>query len=50
MKTINNYYIDENNNKWNKNLFTREQIERYEKSLNNCSNCINCSDCSDYSR
>ena len=42
----NNYWIDENNNKWNANIYTKEQAIKYSRSLVNCNDCSDCSDCS----
>lgn len=41
MKKINNYWVDENNNKWSCSLYTEEQ------AIKNCSSCIDCHDCMD---
>jgi hypothetical protein len=49
MKTINNYWVDENNNRWSKTLYTQTQAEEESKTLTNCSDCSGCSDCSDCS-
>jgi hypothetical protein len=32
-------------NKWNANIFTKEEAEKQEKTLINCSNCIDCIRC-----
>lgn len=39
------YWIDSKNNKWDKKLYTKEEAEKYSKSLFNCSECINCIGC-----
>ena len=49
MKKGNNYWIDENNNKWGCNYYTKEQAEKNSKTLTNCSDCSDCRDCSDCS-
>ena len=45
MKTINNYWVDENNNRWSKTLYTQTQAKEKSKTLTNCSDCSDCSDC-----
>lgn len=45
MKKVNNYYVDDNNNKWNNEFYTEEQAIKNSKSLTKCFNCVNCSDC-----
>lgn len=45
LKKINRYWVDENNNRWNIEIYTEEQAEKYSKSLVNCYNCINCINC-----
>ena len=45
MKKINNYWVDENNNKWWCGNTTEEQAIAYSESLIACSNCYNCHDC-----
>ena len=49
MKKEGNYYVDENNNKWNCYIYTEEQAIKYSGTLNNCYNMINCSYCSNCS-
>ena len=49
MEENNTHWIDLNNNKWLKSVYTKEQAERYSNSLSNCSDCSNCSNCSDCS-
>lgn len=49
MKTVNNYYVDDRNNKWSKSIYTEDQAEKNSKSLINCSDCSRCSRCSDCS-
>lgn len=46
IKELNNYWIDENNNTWNKNRYTKEKATVYSKTLVNCYNCRDCHDCS----
>ena len=45
MKQINGYWTDENNNRWDIEIYTEEQAENFSKSLVNCRNCYNCHDC-----
>lgn len=45
MKQINRYWVDENNNRWNIEICTEEQAEKYSQSLVNCYNCHNCRNC-----
>jgi hypothetical protein len=49
LKTINGYHIDDNDNKWDANIYTIKQAEKYSKTLTNCVNCSNCSYCSNCS-
>jgi hypothetical protein len=44
MKLINNYWVDENNNKWNEANCSEEQAIENSKSLINCSHCSDSSD------
>jgi hypothetical protein len=41
---IKGYWVVETN-KWNANIYTKEQAEKYADTLINCTNCINCSYC-----
>ena len=60
MKENNTHCIDpNNNNKWSKSIYTKEQAKKHFKSLidcsdcsdcSNCSNCKYCSNCSDFNR
>lgn len=47
IKTINgiDYYIDNNNNKWNTNKWTKSEAIALSKSLIDCENCLDCYDC-----
>ena len=47
IKQINGYWVDENNNRWDIEIYTEEQAEEFSKSLVNCYNCYNCCDCHD---
>ena len=47
MKQINGYWTDENNNRWDIEIYTEEQAKKYSKSLVNCHNCDDCSYCCD---
>lgn len=47
MKQINKYWVDENNNRWDIEIYTEEQAEKFSKSLVNCYNCHNCRNCHD---
>lgn len=40
-----NYYIDNNNNKWNTNKWTKDEAIALSKSLIDCENCLDCYDC-----
>lgn len=46
-KTIGNteYWVDENNNWWSKENYTKEQAEKALESLVDCYHCIDCVDC-----
>jgi len=46
MKKENGYYIDENNNRWDCNLYTEDQAKKNSESLIDCSDCSDCSRCS----
>jgi len=50
MEKINNYWVDENNNRWDASNNTEKQAQEKSKSLVDCSNCRNCSDCKNYIR
>lgn len=41
-----NYWIDDFNNKWDSQIYTKEQAKKFSSTLSSCENCINCSDCS----
>jgi len=45
MKNENGYWIDENNNKWNKNIYSEEAAKKWSKTLINCYYCTNCTNC-----
>ena len=45
MTVIDNYYVDENGNKWNTDMFAKHIAEKHSESMKNCVNCINCADC-----
>ena len=49
MKKINNYWVDERNNKWSDYFYTEEQAQKESETLKNCSGCSGCSRCSDCS-
>ena len=38
----NNYWVDENNNKWNCYIYSKEEAEKYSKTLISCSYCSYC--------
>lgn len=42
---IHGYWVDENNNKWDAVYYTKEEAEKYSKTLVNCRDCENCEDC-----
>jgi hypothetical protein len=50
METINGYYVDENNNRWNIDYYSIEEAKAASHSLTRCSDCSDCSYCSDCSR
>lgn len=45
MEQINRYWVDENNNRWDIEIYTEKEAEKYSKSLVNCYNCHNCHNC-----
>jgi hypothetical protein len=45
MKKINNYWTDENNNRWNRDRYTKDQAEQLSKKMINCKYCTDCTDC-----
>ena len=48
MKQINDYWVDENNNRWDCELYTEAEAERCSKTLidcTECTDCINCNNC-----
>lgn len=45
LKKINGYWMDENNNRWDTKIYTKEQAEKFSKSLVDCYNCYNCDNC-----
>ena len=47
MKKIDNWYVDEDNNKWISSLYTQNVAEKLSKSLTHCKDCINCVSCID---
>lgn len=49
MNKINNFYVDENNNRWDADIYTKKEAMTYSESLVNCHNCSDCSCCSDCS-
>ena len=49
LKIVGNYYVDENNNKWNKSCYTKEEATMWSKALINCYDCKNCNGCYDCS-
>ena len=46
MKKINDYWIGDNNNKWDIHLYTQKQAQKENKSLINCNYCTDCNFCS----
>lgn len=42
-----NYWIDENQNRWSKLFYTKEQAEKNSKTLTHCTGCTDCTDCTD---
>ena len=47
MKKINDFWVDEHNNKWNCATTTREQAIRNSENLIHCTDCTNCISCAD---
>ena len=45
MKQINGYWVDDNNNRWDCELYSKAEAKRYSKTLIDCTNCIDCTDC-----
>jgi hypothetical protein len=39
-------WVDENNNSWNKAIYTKEQAEKHSATMINCSYCSDCRGCS----
>ena len=47
IKETKNYWVDENNNSWNKSIYNKNDAETLSATLVNCTSCRNCSGCSD---
>lgn len=50
MDKINNFYVDENNNRWDADIYTKSYAQKCSESLvycHNCSDCSCCRNCSD---
>ena len=47
MKNIYGYWIDENNNRWDEEKYTKLQAMANSKSLVDCTDCTNCRYCTD---
>lgn len=45
VKKVDNFWVDENNNRWDENLFTEDEAIRASKELIDCHDCKNCSYC-----
>lgn len=45
MDKINNFYVDENNNRWDADIYTKSYAQKCSESLVNCRNCSDCSYC-----
>ena len=45
IKENNKYWVDENNNKWDKSRYTKERAIVCSKALVNCYDCSDCRDC-----
>jgi len=43
----NGFWIDENNNKWDISIYTKECAEKLSLTLINCQDCQDCQDCRD---
>ena len=51
MDKINNFYVDENNNRWDADIYTKSYAQKCSESLvycHNCSDCSCCRNCSDF--
>ena len=47
MKENEDYYIDENGNRWTKKYYSLIAAQRASESLINCFNCTDCTQCHD---
>lgn len=47
MQQINGYWVDENNNRWDCEKYTKIQAREYSATLINCYGCDNCCNCFD---
>ena len=45
MKNTRWYWVDENNNGWSKERYSKEKAEELSKTLVNCANCNDCTNC-----
>lgn len=50
IKKEGSYFVDENNNKWNADYFSKETAEKLSNTLVNCTDCSKCSYRSDCSK
>lgn len=46
LKQIDNYWVDDNGNRWSMKNYSFEEALKHQKTLIDCSNCTNCSECS----
>lgn len=46
MNKINNFYVDENNNRWDADIYTKSDAQTCSESLVSCHNCRDCHNCS----
>lgn len=46
MKKIDNKWVDENNNSWNCDYYSKQKAEKLSKTMIGCSDCSDCSYCS----
>lgn len=45
IKEFDDYWMDENNNTWDKNRYTKEEATMWSKTIIDCYDCHNCNDC-----
>lgn len=45
MKRVGDWWIDENNNKWDTRFYTEDEAENCSNTLTDCVSCVNCAYC-----